>query len=217
MMFEFIKYRPRLFTSIFVGLLFCVFIPNSLALHSITRAIIAWNVATWLYLILASLMIKNTSHAQMKLRAKKQNEGKYVVLTMVVIAAVMSLVAIILELGIVKEISGSLRSAHISLTIFTILSSWAFTQTMFALHYAHDFYTAIDKGKEGGLSFPNQKLPDYMDFLYFSCVIGTSGQTADVSFTSQSMRKIGLIHSVLAFFFNTSLVALMINIASGLI
>ena len=216
-MFRFIKNHPRLFVSIFVGILVFLFLPDSLALHTITRLIVAWNAMAWLYLILASLMIKSTSHAQMKLRAKKQNEGKYVVLSMVVIAATVSLGAIVLELGIVKEISGFIRSAHIVLTILTILSSWAFTQTMFALHYAHDFYTAIDKGKEGGLSFPNQKLPDYMDFLYFSCVIGTSGQTADVSFTSQSMRKIGLIHSVLAFFFNTSLVALMINIASGLI
>jgi len=216
-MFRFIKNHPRLFVSIFVGILVFLFLPDSLALHTITRLIVAWNAMAWLYLILASLMIKSTSHAQMKLRAKKQNEGKYVVLSLVVIAATVSLGAIVLELGIVKEISGFIRSAHIVLTILTILSSWAFTQTMFALHYAHDFYSAIDKGKEGGLSFPNQKLPDYMDFLYFSCVIGTSGQTADVSFTSQSMRKIGLIHSVLAFFFNTSLVALMINIASGLI
>ena len=216
-MFRFIKHHPRLFVSIFIGILVFLFLPDSLALHTITRLIVAWNAMAWLYLILASLMIKSTSHAQMKLRAKKQNEGKYVVLTMVVIAAIVSLGAIVLELGIVKEISGFIRSAHIALTILTILSSWAFTQTMFALHYAHDFYSAIDKGKEGGLSFPNQELPDYMDFLYFSCVIGTSGQTADVSFTSQSMRKIGLIHSVLAFFFNTSLVALMINIASGLI
>ena len=216
-MFRFIKHHPRLFVSIFIGILVFLFLPDSLALHTITRLIVAWNAMAWLYLILASLMIKSTSHVQMKLRAKKQNEGKYVVLTMVVIAAIVSLGAIVLELGIVKEISGFIRSAHIALTILTILSSWTFTQTMFALHYAHDFYSAIDKGKEGGLSFPNQELPDYMDFLYFSCVIGTSGQTADVSFTSQSMRKIGLIHSVLAFFFNTSLVALMINIASGLI
>ena len=211
------KYHPRLFISIFLGIISFFLIPSSLALHSVTRTIIAWNVTTWLYLVLAGVMIKHTSHAQMKLRAKKQNEGKYVVLTMVVIAAIMSLVAIVLELGIVKEIDGFLRSAHITLTILTILSSWAFTQTMFALHYAHDFYIASDKSKNGGLLFPNQKQPDYIDFLYFSCVIGTSGQTADVSFTSQSMRKIGLIHSVLAFFFNTSLVALMINIASGLI
>jgi uncharacterized membrane protein len=216
-MLQFIKYHPRLFISMLIGILVFFFIPNSLALHSITRIILAWNVTTWLYLILASIMIKHTTHAQMKLRAKKQNEGKYVVLTMVVIAAIMSLGAIILELGIVKEINGFLRSAHITLTILTILSSWAFTQVMFAIHYAHDFYTALDQGKNGGLLFPNQKLPDYIDFLYFSCVIGTSGQTADVSFTSQSMRKVGLIHSVLAFFFNTSLVALMINIASGLI
>jgi uncharacterized membrane protein len=216
-MIPFIKYRPRLFFSIFLGIVSYFIIPKSLALHTVTRTIVAWNVTTWLYLILAGIMIKHTSHAQMKLRAKKQNEGKYAVLTMVVVAAIMSLVAIILELGIVKEINGFLRSAHIALTILTILSSWAFTQTMFALHYAHDFYKALDEGKNGGLLFPNQKLPDYLDFLYFACVIGTSGQTADVSFTSQSMRKVGLIHSVLAFFFNTSLVALMINIASGLI
>lgn len=216
-MIRFIKHHPRLFLSIFIGNLVFLFLPNSLALHSTTRLIVAWNVTAWLYLILAALMITRTSHAQMKLRAKKQNEGKYVLLSMVIMAAIMSLGAIILELSIVKELTGFIRTAHIALTIITILSSWAFTQTMFALHYAHDFYTAIDQGKDGGLSFPNQKLPDYLDFLYFSCVIGTSGQTADVSFTSQSMRKIGLIHSVLAFFFNTSLVALMINIASGLI
>ena len=216
-MFKFIKHHPRLFLSIALGILVFLFLPDSLALQTITRLIVAWNVTAWLYLILTSLMIKETSHAQMKLRAKRQNEGKYVVLTMVVIAAIISLGAIVLELGVVKEMSGFVRSAHIALTILTILSSWAFTQTMFALHYAHGFYAALDQGKDGGLLFPNQRLPDYLDFFYFSCVIGTSGQTADVSFTSQSMRKIGLIHSVLAFFFNTSLVALMINIASGLI
>ena len=216
-MFIFVKHHLRLFLSIILGVLSFLFLPNYLALHTVTRFIIAWNVTALLYLILASLMIKETSHAQMKLRAKRQDEGKYILLTMVVLAAIASLIAIVLELGIVKEMSGFIRSAHIALTILTILSSWAFTQIIFALHYAHGFYAALDRGKDGGLLFPNQKLPDYIDFIYFSCVIGTSGQTADVSFTSQSMRKIGLIHSVLAFFFNTSLVALMINIASGLI
>jgi len=120
-MFRFIKHHPRLFVSIFIGILVFLFLPDSLALHTITRLIVAWNAMAWLYLILASLMIKSTSHVQMKLRAKKQNEGKYVVLTMVVIAAIVSLGAIVLELGIVKEISGFIRSAHIALTILTIL------------------------------------------------------------------------------------------------
>jgi uncharacterized membrane protein len=87
---------------------------------------------------------------------------------------------------------------------------------MFALHYAHDYYLALARGKHAGLEFPGGEAPDYGDFLYFACVIGTSGQTADVSFTSRAMRRTGLVHCVLAFFFNTALVALTINIASGL-
>jgi uncharacterized membrane protein len=85
------------------------------------------------------------------------------------------------------------------------------------LHYAHDFYAARARGKPVGLTFPGTELPDYGDFLYFACIIGTSGQTADVSFTTSAMRRTGLLHCVLAFFFNTTLVALTINIASGLL
>lgn len=216
-MIQFITSRPRLFFSFFVGALTFLLLPSWLAVHTVTRLIIGWDVAVILYLILAAQMIKSTSHQKMRQRAKRQNEGQYVLLTMVVIAAIVSLVAIVLELGVVKELTGSIRKAHIALAIITILSSWAFTQMMFALHYAHSFYSALDAKQDGGLLFPSQPTPDYIDFLYFACIIGTSAQTADVSFTTRAMRKIGLIHSVLAFFFNTSLLALMINMASGLI
>ena len=87
---------------------------------------------------------------------------------------------------------------------------------MFALHYAHDYYASEIRGQPGGLDFPGGHAPDYGDFLYFASVIGTSGQTADVSFTNRTMRRTGLVHCVLAFFFNTTLIALTINIASGL-
>jgi uncharacterized membrane protein len=128
----------------------------------------------------------------------------------------MCLGAIVAELAVAKDTHGTLRYAHIALAALTILSSWAFTQVMFALHYAHDYYAAELRGNVGGLLFPGGHAPDYGDFLYFSCVIGTSGQTADVSFTSRTMRRTGLVHCVLAFFFNTTLIALTINIASGL-
>jgi uncharacterized membrane protein len=135
---------------------------------------------------------------------------------MVVVAAIASLAAIIAELAVAKDMTGSLKYAHIALAFLTILSSWAFTHTMFALHYAHNYYVAVSNNKPAGLAFPEQDVPDYGDFLYFSCVIGTSGQTADVSFTSTSMRRIGLIHCVLAFVFNTTVLALTINIAASL-
>ena len=209
--------RPRLFSSILVGVVVTLLLPKSFASHDITRVIIGWNVGTWLYLAFAARMIFWTSHEKMRSRAKAQDDGKYFVLIMVIIASIVSLGAIFAELSVVRNMHGFLRYAHITLAILTILSSWAFIQVMFALHYAHDYYIAKTHGNSGGLEFPNADSPDYSDFLYFACVIGTSGQTADVSFTSKSMRRTGLLHCVLAFFFNTTLVALTINIASSLI
>jgi uncharacterized membrane protein len=101
--------------------------------------------------------------------------------------------------------------------VLTILASWAFMQVMFALHYAHDFYAQQGKGLSGGLQFPGTDQPNYADFVYFAVVIGTSGQTADVSFSNTAMRKVGTVHCALAFFFNTSLIALTINVASSLL
>ena len=209
--------RPRLFSSILVGVLAAFLIPESLAMHEVTRAIVSWNVGAWLYLILAARMMFWTTHEKIRTRATAQDDGKFVVLGMVIVAAIVSIGAIVAELAVVKDIHGILRYEHIALAVLTILSSWAFTQVMFALHYAHDFYVAKERGNPGGLEFPNTPAPDYSDFLYFACVIGTSGQTADVSFSSRPMRRTGLVHCVLAFFFNTTLVALTINIASSLI
>ena len=139
------------------------------------------------------------------------------VLTLVVLAAIVSLGAIVAELGAAHDLSGPDRYIHMGLAILTILSTWFFTQVMFALHYAHDYYVNIVGGKPGGLDFPGTQQPGYTDFLYFSFIIGTSAQTADVSITTTSLRRTNLVHCVLAFFFNTTLVALTINIASGLI
>ena len=209
--------RPRLFSSILVGVLVVFLLPKSFALHEVTRAIVSWNVGAWLYLMLAARMMFWTTHEKMRGRAIEQDDGKFVVLGMVIVAAIVSLGAIVAELAVVKDMHGMLRYEHIALAVLTILSSWAFTQVMFALHYAHEFYAAKERGSPGGLEFPNATAPDYSDFLYFACVIGASGQTADVSFTSRAMRRTGLVHCVLAFFFNTTLVALTINIASSLI
>jgi uncharacterized membrane protein len=208
--------RPRLFFCALLGGLSFWLLPLSLAEHPVTRLIIAWNVGAWLYLLLAMHMMFWSTHERMRNRALGQDEGRIVVLALVVLAAIMSIGAIVAELAVTKDMHGMQRYGHIALAALTILSSWAFTQVMFALHYAHDYYASEARGNPGGLLFPGGHAPDYGDFLYFACVIGTSGQTADVSFASRSMRRTGLVHCVLAFFFNTTLVALTINIASGL-
>ena len=211
-----IRARPRLFVSALVGLSVIVLLPQWLASHEITRLIVGWNAGAWLYVLLAGIMMARSSHDRMRHRARLQDEGQVLILTLVVVAAVASLAAIVAELAVVKEMKGTLRYAHIGLAAITIISSWTFTHIMFALHYAHDYYVARTNGKATGLEFPKDDTPDYGDFLYLAFIIGTSAQTADVSFTSKSMRRIGLVHCVLAFIFNTFVLALTINIAASL-
>ena len=149
-------------------------------------------------------------------QARLQDESQWVILILVMVAAIASLVAIVAELAAASGLHGALRYTHISLALFTIVASWTFTHMMFGLHYAHDYYLAVTKGEPVGLQFPGDDAPDYGDFLYFAYVIGTSAQTADVNLTSKAMRRVGLLHCVLAFFFNTTVLALTINIAASL-
>jgi len=207
--------RPRLISSTVLGLTTALLLPQALAQHTVTRAIVGWNVGALVYLVLAMKMMFGSNHERMRGRALKQNEGQIVVLVLVITAALMCIGAIVAELAVVKNLQEDIRYAHIALAALTIVTSWTFTQVMLALHYAHDYYFCVSHGEPGGLEFPGGHLPDYGDFLYFASVIGTSGQTADVSLTSRKMRRTGTIHCVLAFFFNTTVVALTINIASG--
>ena len=208
--------RPRLLICFVIGLATFLLLPESVAHQVITRSIIGWNAGACLYLVLAARMMFWSTHERMRVRAVQHDEGRIVVLVLVVSAAVMCIAAIVAELAVVKDLKGTLRYSHIALAALTIVSSWAFTQVMFALHYAHDYYVSEMQGGHGGLAFPGGHAPDYGDFIYFASVIGTSGQTADVSFTNRRMRRTGTVHCVLAFFFNTTLIALTINIASGL-
>jgi uncharacterized membrane protein len=208
--------RPRLFACIVLGLLTAFAIPPSLVAHELTRGILGWNAGALAYLGLTLQMMFWSSHERMRERAVLHDDGRLLILAMVVRVASGALAAIIGELSLAKGMLAGERYLHVALVVTTLLSSWAFTQMMFATHYAHDFYAAQLRDGPGGLDFPGEPLPDYADFLYFACVIGTSGQTADVSFTSRSMRRTGLVHCVLAFFFNATLLALTINIASGM-
>jgi uncharacterized membrane protein len=209
--------RPRLIVGVLIGIGVYFLLPVWLDLLTSTRALIAWNAAASIYLLSAMHMMFSVSTSGIRQRALAQDEGQRVILGLVVLSAFVCLAAVVIELGSAKTMNGSLRLEHVAHAVLTIASSWFFTQVMFAQHYAHHYYFSLENQQPGGLQFPEEPLPDYMDFLYMSCVIGTSGQTADVTFTGRSMRRIGLLHCLLCFFFNTTVLALTVNMASSLI
>lgn len=211
-----VRARPRIFIAAAAALLVGLLLPTALASHVVTRLLVAWNVGTCLYVFLAAIMMMRSSSHQMRHRSQLQDDGQLVILILVVISSIASLVAIAGELAVVKDMHGLIKIEHICLAGLTVVSSWAFIQIMFALHYAHDYYAAQTQGRSPGLQFPEDDHPEYGDFFYFSAVIGTSGQTADVSFVTKPMRRIGSIHCILAYLFNTTVLALLINIGASL-
>jgi uncharacterized membrane protein len=208
--------RPRLFIAALVAVLVGLFLPVSAATHLVTRVLIAWNAGAMLYVVLAATMMLRSSTQKMRYRAQVQDDGQLAILILCCTAAVASLAAMAFELAVAKDMHGFLKGAHVALAGFTVLTSWAFIQIMFALHYAHAYYAAACHGRPVGLRFPDDEHPDYGDFFYFSAIIGTSGQTADVPFVSKSMRRIGSLHCILAYLFNTTVLAMLINIAASL-
>ncbi len=209
--------RPRLVASITIGI--CSFLIIKFFLSQIdkpTASLIAWNSGTWLYLIWAwSTMLKSTVE-HMKYNAIKQDEGAEVILCLTLIAATASIAAILLELAQIKHYSVPQQPWHLGLAALTIICSWCLVHTSFALHYAHEYYDPKANLECPCLDFPGCTHPVYFDFLYFSFVIGMTSQTADISIKSKKMRKLGFLHGIISFFFNTILIAITINIASSL-
>ena len=212
-----VRARPRLFIATGLAIALGILLPTDVSSHAVTRWLLAWNVGAGLYVVLAASMMIRSSQHHMRHRAQLQDDGQLIILVLVAVATIASLAAIGGELVVVKDIDAlDPELAEVALAGATVLTSWAFIQVMFTLHYAHDYYAAACHGKPAGLEFPKDDSPNYGDFFYFAAVIGTSGQTADVSFVSKPMRRIGALHCILAYLFNTTVLALLINIGASM-
>ncbi|WP_174558373.1 DUF1345 domain-containing protein [Acinetobacter bouvetii] len=181
-----------------------------------TCLLISWNITIYTYLFFTVTKLWRIDHGHILQRAMQQDASKWIIMFLVILTLIMCFIAIIIEINHLPQ-NTSIRTGHLVLSILTIASAWFFMHTIFAIHYAHDFYLALEKHKEGGLEFPKSPQPTYPDFLYFSYIIGTSAQTADVSITRQSMRVLNTLHLILAYGFNTTILAISINVAANFI
>jgi uncharacterized membrane protein len=150
----------------------------------------------------------------MQKRAAEEDEKAVVFLILTLSAAIVSLAAIGIELAGIHN-SGSQEAFRLTIAGVTILCSWFFVHTIYAIHYAHEYFG--DRGERRGLAFPHDDKPDYWDFLYFSFNFGAAAQTSDVVIVSKRMRRLSLAHAILAFLFNTTILALAVNVGAGLL
>ena len=215
----FIAARPRLLFSLLVALAVFAVLPGMIAppIHFV----IAWDAGAALYIALTVTMMARSPH-RLRLRAQIEDASKWAILALTIAATLASLMSIGFVLHDAKTQSGWPAAEHMMLAGGTILLSWSFAHLLFAVHYAHAFYddnpSAEDpKAVVGGLAFPGEENPDYWDFLYFSFVVGMTCQVSDVQVTGRVMRRLTLGHGIIAFLFNTVILALSINLLAGLL
>ncbi len=201
--------RPRMLVFLLV-LIVSSAVLVAMKLQPATAILLAFDLAAVVFLGSLAHMFSHSSPAHMRSQAKAQDTGRWGVLWSGVVLSTVVLVALGSELHASK--AGGLPSLGVG--AISVVLSWLFLNTMFALHYAHGYYGDFGE-KHAGLEFPDTPKPDYWDFAYFAIVIGMTFQVSDVQISSRYLRRVALLHSVIAFFFNVFIIAITVNIVAG--
>ena len=180
------------------------------------RALAGWCAGVAVYQVLSWWLAETFDAQRTRERAQQLDQPNVVILVSMLVAVGVSVVAIAMLLQQVRQLSGWARGAHVALGLVALAGSWLMMHTIYAFHYAHRYYIdRRDGSPDGGLDFPGKQEPDYFDFLYYAYVVGMTTQVSDVQATSREMRRITLVHSVLAFAFNMLVLALSVNVVAG--
>src|SRR5215469_1995203 len=178
------------------------------------QSIFAWNAFAWSFILVSWVRIVFADARTSIQSAKLEDLGRTVIFVFVLLSAVTSLFAVAVLIGEAKGLNKQIVTGHLLLAGGTVVSSWILIHTAFTLHYAHVYYRLQDDATslEGsGVEFPSEKEPDFLDFAYFSFVIGMTCQVSDVQISARNIRRMALVHGLLSFLFNTVILALTIN------
>ncbi len=205
-------------TAIAVG---AVVFFSATGLHRLAlQIILTWNAFAFTIILLCWIRIILADVRTVVRSAKLQDAGRTAIFLFVIAAACTSLFTVAFLLGTAKGLHGRALTGHILLAAGTVVCSWFLVHTVFTMHYAHSYYRQAKTGggpeKGHGLEFPGSREPDFLDFAYFSFVIGMTFQVSDVQISSRRLRRLALAHGMLSFAFNTVILAFAINLVSGL-
>ena len=207
---HYISASHRLLIIAFVGL--AAFFLMSAMPSVMLRLALSWIIASSLYVLSTFVMMHFSTKENIAHLSEKEDDGALFILLITLLGSVTSLVVIVMIMTDIKSLMISDTAKEIGLVLLTYISSWFLIHTAFALHYAHVYYHDYEKTKQPSLLFPSTLNPNYVDFLYFSMVLGMTCQTADVNIASTRMRYLAMVQGLTAFVFNTTLLVLTINL-----
>ena len=221
---RFLRLQWRLSLGTIVGGL--TFFLTSELLSPLARAVAGWDgfAVTSLVLIILSMRLADVD--DIRRVAAGEDFPRSAAFAVVIGGALASLIAVVSLLSTLKGLPEKAKALHLGIGVGAVALAWALVHCVFTLRYAHAYYDTDEQGNDcGGLVFPDDigkddqdKLtPNYLDFAYFSFVVGMTAQTADIGISSRHIRRTALLHSLISFLFNTAIVALTIGTIGGML
>ncbi|WCT11226.1 DUF1345 domain-containing protein [Mucilaginibacter jinjuensis] len=209
----------RVYISLIIAAIVCFSVLHTVSAS--TAILLTWMTFATSAIVMDWIIILTAHPRDFKKIAVLEDSSRTMIFIVVIGASIVSLFAIIFLLKMTKGASREDINAHIFLVIASVITSWVLVHTLFTLRYAHMYYdTDDDEGNAkpmGGLEFPKEENPDYLDFVYFAFVIGMTFQVSDVEISDRQIRRLAWVHGMISFAFNTAIVALSINVISGLV
>jgi uncharacterized membrane protein len=209
----------RLLISLCLSAIVFFFIRDKFTMPAVI--LFTWISLALTIIIMDWIIILSSHPREVRKIAKLQDSSRTFLFLFVIAASVVSMMAVIFLLKSSKGSHGASVNEHILLAITAVVISWWLVHTVFTLRYAHLYYdTDKDDGTPragGGLQFPGGDEPDYLDFVYFSFVLGMTFQVSDVEISSKEIRRLAWLHGLLSFAYNTAILALSINVISGMV
>jgi uncharacterized membrane protein len=211
--FRTFRRNPRIWTALLLACAVALLLPR--AWPFVTRLLVGWDCGVVFLLVSIYVWMRSLSAQQICLRYVEEDPSATFILVVVTAAALLSLIATVQVLATVRHLPYQERIWHLALVALTLIASWLLVPTIFTVHYADMFYSAPPSQRP--LHFPQTEMPVFADFAYFSFTIAAASQTADVTTTNRSIRKVLIVHEVISFFFNAAVVGFAINVTAGLI
>lgn len=205
--------HPRFWIALTVGVASFFLLPVSWPFAS--RLLASWDLGASLFLVSIYVWMSSQTAEHIRSRYIDEDPSGPVILVTVIAAALLSLVATVELLATLRHVEHAQRLWHFLLVVVTLIDSWLLVPTMFMMHYADMFYSAEPQDRP--LAFPQTEWPVFWDFAYFSFTIAAASQTADVTTTRLSIRKVVIAHEIVSFAFNASILGFAINVTAGLI
>ena len=220
-MIDFIRFHWRLFAAVVLGLAggFIAALGDRFVGAPL---LVGWNVGAATFVATTGWMFLHTDEATVSAEAKREDESRIVLTTIVLAAVGASLAAALFALHTTKSLTHAPpgeRGLVLGLSAATLVLSWVVVQCVFVLHYAHRYFGDSDKdgAVDGGIKFPGEPPRTYHDFIYVAVCVGATCQVSDFNVTTARYRNLVTAHATFAFCFNTMILALGINIIAGLL